>query len=198
MKNSDMVKLSFDKDQIKKFKQEATRGKPYAERISLALAIRMVSTQVDIFSILDEIDYLEGIRSNSRTKNATQFSHPPLYPLWHKHFTTAKHIAKNIAIRWNLDGKGNKDLAKMIGGVAKDCGNDLGKWPAILADRLVVEGFKERCKFGMTGHWIIYSQYKGQNFYLDIATHEEGKNPDQLYEKLRKGCDAEFPFIFNM
>lgn len=196
MKQPEMVNVSFGKNQLKQIKQEIARGRPYAERISLAFAIRIITSQVDIFSILDEIDYLEGIRNSSRTKDATRFLHPPLYPLWHKHFTTPRHVVKNLSIRWNLDGGGNKDLTKMINEVAKAHGNDPDKWHGILTDRLVMEGFKERHEKGLTGDWIIYAQHNCQNFYLDIATHEEGKKPDQLYEKLRNGCASEFPFSF--
>ena len=36
--------------------------------------------------VIQEIKSLEGIRSSGQCKPATQFKHPPLKGLWHKHY----------------------------------------------------------------------------------------------------------------
>jgi hypothetical protein len=67
-----------------------------------------------------EIDYLEGIKPKSRTKKEAQFRKPPLQGFWHKHFFSAKHLIKNVLIRWNMDRDGNKDLMAMISAIRND------------------------------------------------------------------------------
>lgn len=48
----------------------------------------------------------------------------------------------------------------------------------------------------MTGDWIVFGKQQGKNYYLDLATHAEPEEPARLYEKLRGGSEAEFPFLF--
>jgi len=200
-----MSNLSLSQQDIAEIKNEAAPGRSYNDRVSVALALRMLhlgrSKQIDTHSILDEIDYLEGYRSTSRTKKESQFVHPPLEPLWHKHFMTARHIMKNIGVRWSLDRNGNRDLDRLIQEVAKEAGNDPDLWPKLLAHRLVVEGYEDRAStdggYGLTGDWIVYGKHDGKNYYLDLASHEEGQNALALYRKLRNGCYAEFPFVFS-
>ena len=48
----------------------------------------------------------------------------------------------------------------------------------------------------LTGDWIIFAKQDGKNYYLDVATHEEGSDPDTLYRKLQDGSQAEFEFLF--
>lgn len=194
------VKVSFDKAGIIALKKAITRGKTYHKRISIALAIRLanaLSANIDAFSVLDEIDYLEGIKPTSKTKEEAQFKRPPLQGLWHKHFFSPKHLVKNIGVRWNLDNGGNKGLAVMISEIQKEYGQDADAWPNVLAHSLVIEGFEERVARGLTGDWIVYAKHDNSNFYLDLATHEEGLEPERLLQKLRNGCYAEFPFVFD-
>lgn len=197
-----MASLSLSKEHLSKIKIEAARGKPYADRISIALAFRLLpieQSRLDIFSVLDEIDYLEGITSFSRTKKESQFKNPPLFPFWHKHFFSAQHILKNIGVRWDMSHGGNKDLEVMISDVAKNYGDQPDVWINHLAHTLVIEGYEERAERGLTGDWLIFAKCDGLNYYLDLATHEEGKADvsHKLYEKLKNGCNAEFPFLFS-
>ena len=59
-----------------------TYGRPCADRISFAFAIRLylirTTLREDQF-VLDEMDYLEGLRTQSKTKKEMQFPHPPLH-----------------------------------------------------------------------------------------------------------------------
>jgi len=151
------------------------------------------------FNVLDQINFLEGIKPVSTTKPATQFKKPPLFPFWHKHFMLPHQIIRNIAIRWNLDGGGNRDLDKMIHEVARDYGDDPDVWQKVLAHRMSIEAFEDRAKRGLTGHWLIFAKHEGANYYLDLATHEEGQkeNACALKTKLIDGSRAEFPFLFD-
>jgi len=86
----------------------------------------------------------------------------------------------------------------MILEVAEEYGDDFDKWVGNLTHRLVIGGYEERVERGLTGDWIIYAQHEGLNYYLDLATHEEGvgERAKDLAQKLREGCEAEFPFLF--
>jgi hypothetical protein len=198
---SELEKVSLDKDTIDRLKAEAVQYKPYSGRISIALAFRLINlsnSQFSPFAVIDEMDYLENIRNFSRTKEEAQFDKPPLFPFWHKHFFSAQHLLKNIGIRWSLDNKGNKDLNKLIQRVAAQYGEDPEFWPGYLIRELVVGGFIERAERGLTGDWLIYAKHEGRNYYLDLATHEEGldANVNTFFNKLKNGSKSEFPFLF--
>ena len=195
----EMVKVSFDKGQMGAIKRALTNDRPFADRISLGFAVRLLSVKADLKEdhfVLDEIDYLEGLRPLSKTKQEEQFRHHPLHPFWHKHYSAPRHLLKNIDVRWNLTGGGNGDLLPMLREVAKTHGKSPARWPGVVAHRLVFEGYIDRAKRGLTGDWIIFGKHAGQNYYLDLATHKESEDSKRLYEKLRQGSAAEFPFLF--
>lgn len=196
-----MVTVSLDREQLNKLKIEAARGRSYWDRISAALAFRLLDTSdpyFDYFSVLDELDYLEGIKPISRTKAEQQFKKKPLHPFWHKHFFLARHLPRNVSVRWNLQDGGNSDLTKLLDEVTEAYGESPNDWPNYLTHRLVVQGFEERAQRGLTGDWIIFAKHNAKNFYLDLAIHEEGKKykADALLKRLRNGSHAEFPFLF--
>ena len=209
------VNVSLTWKQIDQFKRKVLQERPYFARVSFSLILRvmdMAATRRDYFAVIDELDFLEGQRGTSSVVASTQFKHAPLHPLWHKHFFTAHHVIHNIMGRWGMHGNA-KELDRLIREVAAEYGADEDFWPAVLVDRLVLQGFLERTRKGesakvretppeekrgrgLTGDWVIYGKYAGENYYLDLATHEEGKRPEQLIEKLRRGCVVEYPFIF--
>jgi hypothetical protein len=196
-----MPSLSFEPAQLLQVKFEAVRGRPYSDRISLVLAFRLLgitSPGLDVFAVLDELDYMEGFASGSKTKSETQFKRAPLAPFWHKHFASARHILPNIMIRWNVQHGGNKDFDELLNRIATAFGNDPEAWQKHLAHALTVGAVEDRAKRGFTGDWIIYGKHEGRNYYFDLASHEEGEsqNADALYGKLKSGCAAEFPFLF--
>lgn len=200
--NEEKSLINLSSEQISRLKLEAVRGRPYAGRISVVLAIRLLdrsSPYFDKFAVLDELDYLEGIRSTTRTKPEAPFKHSALKPFLHKHFSSSKHLFKNIEIRWNLVAGGNKDFDRLISEVAREHGDNFDQWVGNLTHRLVIDGYEERAKRGLTGDWIIYTQHESMNYYLDLATHEEGigERANDLARKLRDGCEAEFPFLFD-
>ena len=199
----ELVKVSLDKEQISRLKAEAARGKPYTERISISLACRLLNSsdpRFNPFAVLDEIDYLEGITKASRTKSEAQFKKSPLYPFWHKHFFSAQHLIKNVGIRWNMPNGGNRDLDKMIHDVVTQYGEDPDAWPGYLAHQLVIGGLTDRAERGLTGDWLVYAKYENSNYYLDLATHEEGvgDQANTLFKKLKNGSQTEFPFLFSV
>lgn len=208
--------INLSRAEMDSLKRQILMDRPYADRVSFAMAVRvsgMPARGLDSFAVLDELDFLEGHRPVSCSVAATQFKHPPLFPLWHKHFWSARHILRNLIIRWGLDRGGNRDLDKLIGSVLSEYGDDPEGLSGMLADKMVFGGFTERARsgpaatvrevqagqrrgYGLTGDWIIYGKHSGKNYYLDMAGHTEGETPDDLMAKLRNGSAAEFPFLF--
>lgn len=196
---SEMVKVSFDKDQISAIKRSLFNDRDCADRISLPFSVRFLHVKTvlkeDHF-VLGEIDYLEGIGPQLKTKREEQFRHPPLQRFWHKHYSAPRHLLKNVDIRWNLTAGGNRALLPMLHDVAEKYGEDADRWQGVALHRLVFDGYKDRAERGLTGDWIIFAKHAEKNYYLDLATHEEGHDPQQLYERLRQGSAWEFPFLF--
>lgn len=196
---SEMTWVSFSDQKRRTIKSRITGRRSYANRISFAFATRLFMLKARLREdhyVLDELDYLEGLSPRSRTKMEEQFRHPPLNPFWHKHFSAPRHFIRNIGIQWGLTGKGNRPLMQMLRQVAHEHGGDHDRWPKVAVHKLVIEGYQSRSIRGLTGDWIIYGKHGGQNYYLDLAEHEEGDAPQRLYEKLRAGNFAEFPFLF--
>lgn len=201
MDDYQIVSMTFE--EIATFKRGVTGEAEYTNRISLGFALRLMLQRKkvgDRHDILFEIQHLEqGIATS--TKPATQFKYPPLKPFWHKHFFSPKHLLRNVGERWNVSrGSGNRDLDAMINRVAEEPGHDPDLWPKLLAHQFMMGALEERSAAQrMTGDWIVFAKHEGQNYYLDLATHEEGEPGDcanRLFEKLKQGSSVEFPFLF--
>jgi len=198
---SEPIRVSFDLAEMRDLKRRVTDDRPYADRISLRFAFDMVQAWVTLregHHILDVLDSLEGLRQSSRARAEAQFRHPPLHPFWHAHWSAPRHMLRNIGIHWNLIGAGKRDsLTPMLEDVARKHGND-PRWPGIVAHRLAIDGYADRAERGLTGDWIIFAKHEGLNYYLALATHEEGEpaRVHRLYEKLRQGGAVDFPFLF--
>lgn len=192
--------ISLDRGELAQLKDVAACSRPYAERLSTGFVIRMLTTaRQDAEFVLDAIDGLEGLRSARSIKQAEQFRHPPLHPLWHQHFSAPRHMLRNLGERWGIArGTGNRDLDRLIDRVAHEHGDVADRWPGILS-HWFAHGYVERAQQGrLTGDWIVFAQHEGANYYLDLATHEEGQpeNAARLLAKLRNAANAEFPFAF--
>ncbi len=195
------VTISLDLDDLARLKSHAAAERPYAQRLSTGLVIRLLTTaRYDAPFVLDAIDALEGLRAERNVKPASQFRRPPLFPLWHRHFFAPRHMIRNIGERWGIArGQGNRDLDQMIERVANDHGHDPDLWQGVLAHRFA-DGYVERSQAGrLTGDWIIFAEHGGLRHYLDLATHEEGlpQNTARLLKKLQDSAAAEFPFAFD-
>ncbi len=192
--------ISLTVDQIDEFKRSVLGDAPFVQRVSIVLAITVATLRQrtgEDFEVIQEIEHLEsGLPTSS--KPAEPFRHPPLHRFSHKHYVTGRHFFRNIGERWNVArGSGNRDLTKAIQEAAKLYGKEPALWQGYLAHHLILGALDERAAARrMTGDWIIFAVHEGQNYYLDLATHEEGQEPGALYEKLRSGSEAEFPFLF--
>ena len=190
---------SFSVEEIAAIKRAVVGETEFVDRVSFALALRLISGN-DAHSVLLEIGCLESGTPTS-TKPAAQFKRTPLHPFWHKHFFAPRHFSKNIGERWNVArGEGNRALSEMLNEVALRFGHDPRLWPSAVGHRFVLGGIDERSEAGrITGDWIVFGKYQNKNYYCDLATHEEGKScesSERLIAKLRAGCEWEFPFLF--
>jgi hypothetical protein len=211
----DGVRISISKDDIRATKYEILRGRPFADRVSLALALHLAylyDHRGDFFEVLKELDFMEkflerpGKRRVSSTKPATKFGKPPLDRFWHKHFSSARHIVHNIGATWGINrgGAGNQALDVMIRRVTENYGADPAMLPKVFSYHFVVDGFvaraqcRNRQKEGrLTGDWIIFAKHADENYYLALASHADGDQPDRLYAELVQSCAAEYPFLFD-
>ncbi|QQO19484.1 hypothetical protein JJB98_06005 [Bradyrhizobium diazoefficiens] len=198
---SGMAKTSLTLEQLAQLKSEVLGHAPYAARVSLALIVRLACNSNDFLPVLRQIDALEDLKARTTVKEEQQFKYPPLFPLWHAHYFASRHTLRNIGERWNISrGEGNSALKASISAVAERHGHDPDKWPGVLLHRIFIEGMTERANANrLTGDWIIFAKHDGENYYLDLAQHEEAEGPiksDQLMQKLRAGSAAEFPFVF--
>jgi hypothetical protein len=188
---TEWAKASFSREELHAIKVMLTDGRPYADRVSLAFAVRLFEMRRGLREqglVIDELDVLEGLRPHSRTKAAEKFRHPPLHSFWHKHFSAPRHVIPNIGIRWNISGKKQKALDAMMSAVATEHGTDPDVWPRMLVHRFVLDGYADRAaNQRLTGDWIIFGKHDGKNYYLDLATLEEGRQPERLLEKLHAG-----------
>jgi hypothetical protein len=195
-------KVTITRDELKRLKRHLFGDAPYIDRLSLAFVMRLKTdplTRPDSLLILREIDSLEGLRPGSTTKAAAPFSHPPLNRFWHKHFSSPRHLFRNVGEEWGLVRRSNKKLTILINEVARSHGDKPDQWPGVLAHRIWLEGYQVRSQQRRrTGDWIVFGKHEGRNYYLDLATHREGEkqNVEKLFEKIKQGCAAEFPFIF--
>ena len=102
-------------------------------------------------------------RATLRTKPEAQFKHPPLHPLWHKHYS-GPHVTwrRILSTRWGLYADGNRDLIKMLDQmVTPTASYDIEKLAGDIAHRMVMDGYEERAKCRLTGDWIIFGKQDG-------------------------------------
>jgi hypothetical protein len=194
-------RLSLDREEWAELKRRITAGRPYSDRISIGFLCRLLllhQTNGDELHVLSAIDQLEGLSSGCRTKRPRRFRGEVLGRFWHKHFATSRHVLRNFGDWWGLGADGNAKLDTVINDVAERFGRQPDLWPGVLVHELVLGGYEKRAGARkLTGDWIIYGRHHGRNYYLETASHLEAAEPLRLYEKLRGGSQAEFPFLFD-
>jgi len=189
-------KMSFDRSEAKAFKASVFGHLNCYARVSLALAIRARTClwPGEGHYVGDEIRCLEGIGDITATKPASPLK-GCLSTFMHKHFFTSRYVIENIGAHWKLE-KSPKKLLRMIEEVADHCGNVPEEWQKLLLRRFVDEAFMERAKAQrLTGQWLIFKEFAGKKYYLDLVHHDE-KN-EEILEKLRLSCSSEYPFLFD-
>lgn len=143
--------------------------------------------QYHLPSILDIIECQE----NGTTVNTRPFNRPPLNGLMHIHHNSTSFRARNILNYWKKKSKG-KDEVKYQNELLTEIYSDLLKnYDSTIAAQKVLTVFLNRlhyeCVFRNinehTGEWIVFAQRDNINYYLCLATHNDG---DQvIYDRLK-------------
>ncbi len=159
--------------------------------------------------IMHEIRLLEEDGTQSQLKKPTQFSHPPLEGLWHKHYFEGgmKALLVNLGMI-TLDLKPNKKFripfleqkikeAEQGGRQAISIDDtDAHEQIKLLVDDMVQGSWLRRTEAkALTGEWIVYAKYEHQNYYLSLGKHEEG---DERIRLKVDACVRDFPFLENI
>ncbi len=158
-----------------------------------------INRTFSIYGVLDEIRALEGLNLNTRTKEASQFSRPPLDRFWHKHFFDARFVSKNL-INYLQSNAGKSKIEDLFQRFKEEGSEYLEeKEIGILAHELTFVAFQERLTQNKgTGEWLIFSKHEGSNYYLCIAKHTNTSEGDmQLYQFIKSNCGEEFSFLFD-
>ena len=112
------------------------------------------------------------------------------------HFTDASFILKNIGIHLGIENGNEKRLSKLIqeafdentSGIVDDafCNH--------IARGMSIDALNERAKGGkLTGEWIVFQEYEGENYYLTLAAHDEGD--ENIYKRVCDCYDLDYTFL---
>ena len=161
----------------------------YSEVLIVDLMMNLELNGIDPRRIIYEIKRLETLSDDGYTKEATQFKHPPLHPLWHQHYFSAHYIVQNIQNEIDRDFKNIWD--KSMGPE----GSVIEKQHIDNLIHNVVHGtIKTRSnKKRITGEWLIFSKQATGNIYLCMSTHTTGDQ--NIYDKLAYCCERQFPWL---
>jgi hypothetical protein len=152
---------------------------------------------LDPAKIVAEVWGLEGVGNPVGTKRATQFKHPPLRGFWKKHYLVGGlgSVVENVKRGFGPEPE-RRRLHRVIEGnfnpkTAHLPPETISKNIANAIVNLYADRSRKEC---LTGEWIIYGKHDGKNYYLCLAAHDE---PDiQIFERIKRGCSGEFPFLF--
>lgn len=190
--------LKLSKDSLNKFfeNEVAFYGLP-RERISNLLLAQLYvyhSLRIQsIYDITDEIKYLEGITERTSTVEAGPFTRGKfLKGFWKKHFFNARFIPRNLR-NYLSSTTGRKAFEDCVSeAFSQNQGDFIDEKTLNTISYFVTFGAFQR-KSALTGEWIIFGKYNGQNYYLCIASHREGD--ETIRNKILNMCSTEFPFL---
>jgi hypothetical protein len=140
--------------------------------------------------ICDIIGYVEeGLLTGKYFEKSKKIRN--LLKIHHSQLGQSYSIIKNVQNYW-FDRNGNKkrDIDKFLSDIPSRLSTMLNK----MHDKALGEKSKDN---ELTGEWIMYASHNDCNYYLCLATHEEGKGDGKLiYDRIRS-CFDEFPELSN-
>ncbi|BBA70045.1 hypothetical protein YM18_1510 [Geobacter sulfurreducens] len=148
--------------------------------------------------VMDEIKFLESKGKKTSTKPATRFTKPPLEGLWHKHFFVSYFLVTNLCNYLGIEQGHQRNLKKIIEEVINNSESEhfTEEMSAQIAHRVSIEAFQERAGADrLTGEWIIFGKHDGKNYYLSVASHDEGDAV--IFNRIQQYCVPQFPFLFS-
>ena len=158
------------------------------------LYIRARTTVVpgDPMKIIAEVQAMEGYGRASRTKEATQFKHPPLRGLWHKHY-----LAHNGFMINTMQELGGPNLKRLPALIEQQRRPGATHWTVEdvpgLASAVAGSFSRRAARAELTGEWIVYATHEGQHYYLCLGSHTDGDQ--SLCDRILQQCSMEFPFL---
>ena len=150
----------------------------YSEVFIVDLIMNLDLNGIDPRHIIDEIKRLETLGDDGYTKEATQFKHLPLYPLWHQHYFSAHYLVPNIQNEINRNFKAIWDKSMEPEGsvIEEKHINDLVH--NVVHGTIETRSNEKR----ITGEWLVFSKQATGNIYLCMATHTTGDQ--NIYDKV--------------
>ncbi len=161
----------------------------YSEVLIVDLMTNLDLNGIDPGCIIDEIKRLEALENDGHTKEATQFKHPPLYPLWHQHYFSAHYLVPNIQneIKKNFKAIWDKSMGPEGSRIEKQHIDDLVH--NMVNGTIETRSDEKR----ITGEWLVFSKQATGNIYLCMATHTTGDQ--NIYDKIAYCCERQFPLL---
>ena len=186
-------KIEFIKSTLKL--DENIEGR-YSISFLLDLLYGFESSTINIDAVMHEVNFLEGLNDNSKTKEQSQFRRPPLQGLWHKHYedTSLSGLAmnvKNALNSYSIPYFEEKIIEARESGEERYMTAEDIKY--IVNDAVSGNLQKRRGENKMTGEWIVYASYEGKKYYLCLAKHNHGD--DFIRKKIDNTGIYEFPFL---
>lgn len=153
-----------------------------------------VNRSLSVHCIGDELKRIE--RGNS--KKVGIFKHLPLKGLYKAHFFNASFIRGNINAEFGLEYCGNTKLDKTLNQAFEQykSGYTNDEICMLLAHEFTVMTIEERAHKGkLSGEWIIYQVYEGNNYYLALGCHKE--SDQDIYDRVKAAYRLNFPFLMD-
>lgn len=146
--------------------------------------------------VVSQIKSLEDNGKGIGLKCATQFERPPLQGLWHQHYLEdgLPSMARNLR-----KGIGKHGLPWLEEQVAEAKATNKEKYltetdcARIAYDAVWSNWERLRNNSELTGEWIIFAKYQGDNYYLGLGKHRTGD--EVLRSQIDAICLNEFPFL---
>lgn len=193
-----MSKIFFSREELEGFAKanSAFHGLDIS-RISSIFIYQVYRYQenrvIDVFRIMDEVKYLEGIKKTTSTGAAKPFTGKILKGLCKKHYTDAGFIEENISVQCHRKGRVDR-LCKIVG-EAFEKGRSYDEIMNYIAHYAYSVGVYEerRAKLGLTGEWIVFKKHEGLNYYLTLAEHKEGD--ENISSRVKATYKLDYPFL---
>lgn len=161
----------------------------YSEVLIVDLIVNLDLNGIDPRQIIDEIKRLETIDDDGYTKEATQFKHPPLHPLWHQHYFSSHYIVPNIQNEMKRNFKTIWDTSMGPEGSVIEQSHIDNLVHNIVEGTIETRSHEKR----ITGEWLVFAKQTTGNIYLCMANHTAGDQ--NIYDKVAYCCERQFPLL---
>ncbi len=195
-----MEHIGLAQHDVLALKQYVALQRAYADRISLALVLELLTRNLDTTAVFQELDQPEGIGPKEGPGPETQFAIPPLTAFWHRDINVDACVTSNLGVRWQPNEQAGEKAEAQI--VQRVKGRTRGS-----------EGWNNEQDAGMacerhagnalppnpsTVSRIIYGKNNDMKYYLALVSPLELRTDtaEELFRSIKSGCYEEFPFLF--